>query len=160
MFELLNVFHFVTEWFFRAPIDKVWQQVTDVRSYPTKWPIWKSAVFRGSERELQLGSVIDYVGRGPVPYSARFTFEITVFQPPRLMAYESSGDLVGKGRWVLQPHSGGTLVTSCWDVGTSIVLFDCLASLPFVKPIMRKHHDYVMAKGYRGFKAELEGKPS
>ena len=156
MFELLNIFHFVTEWFFQAPIDKVWEQITDVRSYPTKWPTWRSVVFRGLECELQLGSVVDYVGRGPIPYSVCFTFEITALQPPTLMAYESSGGLVGKGRWVLQPQGSGTLVTSFWDVGTSIVLFDFLAGLPFARPIMRLHHDYVMAQGYRGFKAELE----
>lgn len=152
----MKIFNFVTEWFFQAPIEKVWEQIADVKSYPTKWPTWKSAVLRGSECELQLGSVVDYVGRGPVPYSARFAFEITAFQPPTLMAYESSGDLVGQGRWVLQPHDSGTLVASYWDVGTSIVFFDFLARLPFVRPIMRKHHDYVMAQGYRGFKAELE----
>jgi len=156
VFGFLKIFHFVTEWFFQAPIEKVWEQITDVRSYPTKWPTWRRAVFRGSERQLQLGSVVDYVGRGPVPYSVRFTFEITAFQPPTLMAYESSGGLVGSGRWELKPHGSGTLVTSYWDVGTSIALFGFLAGLSFVRPIMRKHHDYVMAQGYRGFKAELE----
>ena len=152
----MKIFNFVTEWIFQAPIENVWEQIIDVRSYPTKWPTWRSAVFRGSERALQLGSVVDFVGRGPIPYSVHFTIEITAFQPPTLMAYESSGDLVGKGRWVLKPHGSGALVTSYWDVGTSLVLFDFLASLPLVKPLMRKHHDYVMAQGYRGFKAELE----
>lgn len=152
----MEVFHFVTKWFFQAQIEKVWEQITDVKSYPIKWPTWRRAMFRGSESELQSGSVIDYVGRGPVPYSMHFTFAITALQPPTLMEFESSGGLVGRGKWVLESHGNGTVVTSYWDVGTPIAIFNILSKLPLVKAIMRKHHDYVMNQGYRGFKTELE----
>lgn len=150
------VHHFVTKWSFRAPIDTVWKQIVDVVSYPDKWPAWKSAVLQGPESELRLGSVVDNVARGLVPYTARFTFEMTALHPPTLLECESSGDLVGKVRWVLEPCRDSTMVTSYWEMGTSIGLFDFLAKVPFGRAIMKRHHDFVMAQGYQGFKNELE----
>ena len=152
----MEKFRFVTKWFFQAPIGKVWEQITDVESYPEKWPTWKRTVFCDSTSELQLGSVIDCVARGIVPYTVRFTFAITAFQSPTLMAFESSGDLVGTGRWVLEPQDDGTVVTSYWDTGISIAFFNAVFKLPFVNGILGKHHDYVMDQGYRGFRARLE----
>jgi hypothetical protein len=48
------------------------------------------------------------------------------------------------------------MVTSCWEMGTSIRVFNLLPRLRFVDAVMGMHHDYVMAQGYRGFKAILE----
>ena len=76
----MEVIHFVTKWSFQAPIEKVWAEITDVISYPDKWPTWRKTVLRGSESKVQLGSVIDCVGRGVLPFSVRFTSEITTFQ--------------------------------------------------------------------------------
>jgi hypothetical protein len=152
----MKMHHFVTKWFFHAPIDQVWEQITDVHSYPAIWSTWKTVSYRGSESELQLGSIIDYAARGPVPYTARFTFQITALQPPTLMEYQTSGDLVGEGSWILETHADGTSVTSQWDVGTSLRAFDFLTRLPFAGPFVRLHHDYVMDQGYRGFRAVLE----
>jgi hypothetical protein len=150
------MFRFVTKWFFQAPIGEVWEQITDVEAYPEKWPIWKRTVFCDSKSELQLGSVVDCVARGIVPYTVRFTFAITAFQPPTLMAFESSGDLVGTGRWVLEPQDSGTVVTSTWNAGSPIALINVVSKMPFGKGILAKHHDYVMGQGYRGFRARLE----
>lgn len=147
---------FVTKWRFQAPIEKVWEEVTDVISYPAKWPTWRETVLRGSESKVQIGSVIDCVGRGVLPFSVSFTSEITTFQPPTLMEYASSGGLVGNGRWVLTPNGNGTDVISYWDFGLPTPIFSFLSKLPFAKSLMAKHHDYVMAEGYRGFQARLE----
>ncbi len=152
----MEMYHFVTQWFFLASVEQVWRQIADLKSYPTKWPVWKKATLRGSERELRHGSVIDYVARGIVPITGRFTFEITAFQPPTLLEYVSSGDIVGKCKWLVEPCDDGAVVTSCWDVGLSIAVINLVSKLPFVKPIMSKHHDLVMAQGYQGFKAILE----
>ena len=152
----MEMYHFVTQWFFLAPVKQVWGQIADLKSYPAKWPVWKKATVRGSEPELQHGSVIDYVARGIFPISTRFTIEITVFQPPTLLEYVSSGDLVGKCKWVMEPHDDGTVVTSCWDMGLTLAVVNLLSKLPFVKSILGKHHDLVMAQGYRSFRAILE----
>jgi uncharacterized protein YndB with AHSA1/START domain len=152
----MQIYNFCTDWFFQAPIEQVWEQITDMKSYPTKWPTWKQVIFRNGESEVQPGSVIDYVARGPLPFTVRFTFEITAWEPPILMEYKSSGDLVGECSWVLEPHEDGTMVTSCWDMGTTIPICSSLPRFRFIDAIMYKHHDYVMAQGYRGFRATLE----
>jgi hypothetical protein len=153
----MYVHNFCTEWFFQAPIDQVWEQIADMASYPAKWPVWKRVEFREAGPGLRPGSVIDHVARGPLPFTARFSFEITALEPPRLMEYVSSGDLVGKCTWALDSRDGGTMVVSCWEMGTSIGIFNLLPMFPFVKAIMGKHHDYVMEQGYRGFRDRLEG---
>lgn len=74
-----------------------------MESWPTWWQGWKRATIRGPAPRVQLGSVVDCEVKGALPYTLCFWIEITALQPPRLMGVESSGDLVGTGKGVLEP---------------------------------------------------------
>ena len=128
----MKIDHFVTEWFFQAPIERVWEEIIDVEAWPTFWQTYKKATIRGPEPRLQLGSVVDSEVRpkGALSYTLRFTLEVTAFQPPILMEIKSSGDLVGTGKWVLEPQAGGTAVTYYWDVGLTNPILNLLRQLP------------------------------
>ena len=105
---------------------------------------------------MQLGTIAYNEVKGQLPYSLRFSNEVTLVQEPYLMENKSSGDLVGKGKTVLEQQDDGTVVTIYWDVATSNPVFNFLGRLPFVRAMIEKNHDYVMDDGFRGLKQRLE----
>ena len=117
----------------------------------------RGARIRGGESKLQLGSVVDCEVRGSLPYSLCFTLEVTAFEPPRLMEIKSTGDLVGTGKWALESKDGGTESVFYWDVGTTKPILNLVGRLPFVRAMLEKNHDDVMAKGYKVVKSRIEG---
>ena len=153
----MEMYHFVTRWFFRASIERVWEEASNVEAYPDWWKYLRRAKMRGDRHGLRLGSVVDCEVRGTLPYSLRFTAKVTAFDPPRLMEIESTGDLVGTGKWVLEPGEGGTESTFYWDVGTTNPVLNLLARVPFVKKMLVKNHDDVMSAGYEVVKSRIEG---
>jgi len=152
----MEPYHFVTTWFFHSPIERVWEEIVDIPSWPSWWTSWKKATFHGSVPPLQLGSVIDHEVRGRLPYCVRFRTVVTVFQPPHRLEIMSSGDLAGTGTLVLDPRDHGTGVTYCWDVGLSNPLLNLLGKLSFTRALLEKNHNYVMDEGYRGLTARIE----
>ena len=150
------MYHLVTNWFFQAPIEKDWDEITDLNSWPTWWQDFKKATIRGTEAKLQLGSRADCVVRGALPYTLRFSLEVSAFQSPKLMELKSSGDLLGNGKWALEHQSSGTAVTYYWDVGITRPMLNLLGKLPFAEAMMKKNHDDVMDKGYRLLKIKLK----
>lgn len=151
------MYHFITKWFFQAPVERVWDEAANMKAYPEWWRNLKKAKMHGPESRLQLGSVVDCEVKGALPFSLRFTVEVTTFQPPNCMEIKSTGDLAGSGKWVLEPQNGGTLSTFYWDVGTTSPILNLLGRIPFVKPMLKKNHDDVMAKGYEIVKSRIEG---
>jgi hypothetical protein len=152
----METYHFVTNWYFKAPVESVWDELADVKSWPSWWPSWRKAEFHGSESKVQLGTITDNEVKGELPYSLRFINEVTLLQTPYLMENKSSGDLVGKGKIVLEQQDDGTAVTIYWDVATSNPIFNLLGKLPFVRAMIERNHDYVMDDGFRGLKQRLE----
>ena len=152
----MEMYHFVTRWFFRAPVEKVWEEAASMEAYPEWWQSLKKARMRGPGSRLQLGSIVDCEVRGALPYELRFTAEVTAFQPPRLMEIRSSGDLVGSGKWVLETQDEGTMSTFYWDVGTTNAVLNLLGKLPFVRAMLERNHNDVMAKGYEVVKSRVE----
>jgi len=150
-------YHFVTKWFFQAPIERVWEEIVDIPSWPSWWVGWEKAAFHGSAPPLQLGSVIDHEVRGRLPYRVRFRTIVTLFQPPHRLEIASSGDLVGTGSLILELQDHGTAVTYSWDVCLSNPLLNFLGNLPFTRIVLEKNHDSVMDDGYRGLKKRIEG---
>ncbi len=153
----MEMYHFVTNWTFHAPIEKVWEKIIDVESYPTYWPSMKKTEIRGPEPLLQAGSIVDYELKGSLPYLLRFSTEVVAFQPPDLMELASSGALMGDGKLLLKSHADGTALTFYWDVGMTNPFFNLLGKLPFIKAVMEKSHNVVMASGYQVLKSNLEG---
>lgn len=152
----MQMYDFVTEWEFAAPIEAVWQELADFRAFPRWWPDWRKLELRDGESEPGVGSVFDCEVRGSLPYSLRYSLEITRQDPPFLNEHASTGDLVGHGKWVLRENEKGTVVQHHWHVGTSNPFLNALSYLPFVKSMMAQNHSEVMARGYQGLKARLE----
>lgn len=152
----MEMYHFVTKWFFTVPVERVWEETANIEAYPTWWKNLKKAKLRGPESKLQLGSIADCEVKGALPFSLRFTVEVTAFEPLHLVEIKSTGDLVGTGKWVLETKDNGTQSLFYWDVGTTNPILNILARIPFVKPILEKSHKDVMEKGYEIVKSRVE----
>lgn len=155
----MQTYHLVTDWFFHAPIERVWEEITAVEIWPQWWSCWKQAKLLNPEKRGQVGARIENVVKGTLPYSLRFTTEVTGIQAPYRLRGASSGELVGEGEFVLEARDGGTAVRYTWDVGTPSPLFNFFGKFGFVRDMIIKNHGYVMAEGYRGLQPRVEKNP-
>ncbi len=148
----LEIYHLTTHWYFNAPVEQVWHELVDSDEQ------WQQAAARG-EKTIGAGTIAYNEVKGDLPYTLRFTTEITRFEPPFICEAKSTGDLVGSGKWVLEPRDGGTAATFYWDVGMSNPVLNLLSKVPFVRDAMVQNHDQVMQEDYRHTLARLEGAP-
>ena len=153
----MEKYYFVTHWFFLSPIERVWEEITDLKSWPLWWNEFKKTTIRGDETILQSGSYVDCEVRGGLPYTLRFSLDVASFQPPNLIHFIVLGELKGDYRWVFEPHLSGTGVTAYWDCGTPKPIMNFSAKLPFVKSILERNHEDLMSNGYRALKSRLNG---
>jgi hypothetical protein len=149
-------YHFVTHWSIKAPIEDVFEALMTPERYAEWWP---SIV---SDKSLTpgmtgVGARAERVVRGRLPYQLRYVTTTTHLAPPREVAYDSDGDLVGPGRFLLEPQNEGTEVTFDWDVRTTGKLMNWLE--PLLRPLFAWNHDWVMERGGKGLNRWLaEGK--
>ncbi len=146
-----EMYHFTTRWFFRAPIGRVWEEVVATEE-------WKQAAAR-SNGTVGVGTVVENEVKGDLPYALRFRTRATRYEPPFTAEIKSTGDLVGTGKWVLEPRDGGTAVAFYWDVGMSNPFFNLISKIPAVKDAMTENHDGVMEEYYRLTRAKIESTP-
>ncbi|MGA7932856.1 MAG: SRPBCC family protein [Kovacikia sp.] len=147
-------YHFVTQWFFRVPIERVWEVIVDSEH----WSEWMRDFRRVTVRRLALSGekVFDIEYRGDLPYSFRFTLTPTYVEAPYRMELDASGQLVGTGCWTLFPKEGGTCVTYVWNVGVTNPIFSLLARLPFIKALTEHNHNATMARAEQALRQQLE----
>jgi uncharacterized protein YndB with AHSA1/START domain len=150
------MYHFVTNWFFNAPIERVWKEIED----PKTWSIWlqdfKKITPRPLESMQQVGNTVDVEYKGNLPYTFRFALEVTKAKPLALIELKATGDLIGTGKWVLESRNPGTAVTYYWDVGVTNPIFNLLIRLPFVKAITESNHNATMDRAFQALKSRLE----
>jgi uncharacterized protein YndB with AHSA1/START domain len=96
----MAAYSFVTLWRFQAPIEQIWHALNDAASFPRWWPnIVQTRILSPA---ADGGARVERVVRGRLPYSLRYTTTVTKSDPPRELAYDAVGDLVGRGRMVLR----------------------------------------------------------
>jgi hypothetical protein len=145
----MTQYRFVTTWRVAAPIDKVW----DALQCLSEW--WPGML---PERCLTpevsgVGSRYERATRGKLPYTLRYVITVTRYDPPRAMAYDSEGDLVGRGSYVLTAAGDRTEVVFTWDVVTTGRWLNRLA--PLLKPLFAWNHNAVMTAGEKGLVRHL-----
>jgi hypothetical protein len=134
-------YSFVTTWRVPAPAEKVWDALQCLSQW---WP--GMATSANLQPECPgVGARYERVTRGKLPYSLRYTVTVTRFDPPRESAYDSEGDLVGKGSYVLTQKGADTEIVFTWDVATQGFWMNLLA--PLLKPLFAWNHNYVMTRG-------------
>src|ERR1700737_5402678 len=108
MLPVPETYHFVTDWRFQAPLQKVWSVVFDIEGYPGWWKNFhRVAITRGDGKSV--GSVIECEVRGSLPYSLKYALEVKAAEEYRHIVLQSTGDLLGTGRWEFSAVDASTV---------------------------------------------------
>ena len=144
----------MTEWRFKAPLQKVWAGVLDIERYPELWKNFRRVqITRGDGKSV--GSVFVCEVRGSLPYSLTYALEVLEADEYRHMLLRSTGDLVGSGRWEFTEAEPGTVrAIYFWDVATTNPILNLAAKL--AKGALARNHDQVMANGYAALRPHVE----
>jgi len=132
-------YHFTTHWKIQAAPEAIYRVLKDGHRYQ-EW--WKPAYVRTEKiGEKKVRALV----RALLPYTLKFTTELIREQPPRELELRSTGELEGRGLWVLTPDEGATDVHFYWDVRANKRLLRWLSFL--LKPVFKRNHDWVMRQG-------------
>lgn len=149
----MNRYALVTEWQLEAPIERVWEALYDVASWPAWWPYVLAVKELESGDARGVGAVRRYTWSSRLPYRLSFNMRSTVVERPQVLEGEAVGELNGTGRWTLTEAGAITRVRYAWNVATSRAWMNALA--PLMAPMFRWNHGQVMAAGGRGLAAHL-----
>lgn len=148
----MRAFHFVTQWSFRAPIERVFSEVSACERYASWW-----RGFEKSERHATDGheEVVAQRVRGFGGMRLSFAQYRITRDPPWGMQFLSRGDLVGEGVWKLARAGQTTNVTLTWDVELGRRWLRIVAMVPGMRRMMKRSHDALMAKGQADLDARM-----
>ncbi|MGN8131437.1 SRPBCC family protein [Paenarthrobacter sp. 22069] len=141
----MSDYKFLTRWELQAPIETVWDAVSDPRTY-TKWFPYISRVAQVAPGDPDgAGRAYRFTITGKLPYSLSFTVENVHQDPPRLLESRSTGQLEGTGRWELSQEGDITTALYYWHVRTTRRWMNLTA--PLLRPLFAWNHHKIMDKG-------------
>jgi hypothetical protein len=150
-------YSFVTIWRHRAPIDAVYDAISDAGAWPEWWPAVKRVdPISPGDPATGLGMVQRFTFKGSLPYTLSFDMEVTRTVRPQMLAGHATGELEGDGVWTLTEEPGGiTVARYDWNIRTTRWWMNLLA--PVARPIFKANHDVVMRSGAAGLCSRLGG---
>ena len=146
-------YHFFTTWDVDAPIDAVWDVLSDAAGYSTWWKYVHSVTELEPNGPDGKGGLFLYKWGTALPYTLEFKMRVTEYEPPRLMEGRARGELEGIGRWELFEKEGYTRVTYDWRVRTTKTWMNLLA--PLARLAFAWNHDVIMTEGGRALARRL-----
>jgi uncharacterized protein YndB with AHSA1/START domain len=144
----LSGFSLVSEWRLGVPIERVWEALVRPQEWPRWWRYVEAAVPVAAGNARGIGARTSYVWSSRLPYRLVFEMRTTRTEPPLLLEGEASGDLEGRGRWLLARDAGTTAVRYEWQVHTTRRWMNVVG--PLLAPLFAWNHDQVMRAGGRG----------
>lgn len=146
-------YKFITRWHIAAPIEQVWNAITDFED----WPLWWDAVDSVGEldpRETNGVHMRRFVWKTPLSYTLTFDTRIVVMQAPVKMEAIAIGDVEGHGLWELSASDRGTEIYYTWTVRTTKRWMNFLAAI--ARPLLEWNHNAIMRQGGRGLAQRLQ----
>lgn len=140
-------YHLVSTWRLEAPLQRVFDAVSDSLRWPQWWPGADGVEQTADGDRDGIGCMRRYVWKGRLPYRLGFTACATRIEPPRLLEADISGDLEGIGRWTFAEDGGITTVRHEWQVRTTRRWMN--AAAPVSRPLFENNHHALMREGAR-----------
>ena len=152
---MFNEYRFVTQWWVHAPREEVFAVLTDSKSLTRWWP----SVYRAVD-QIAPPTEPDGVGKrlglrtqGWLPYRLHWELRVVEHQSPSRLAFEATGDFVGRGVWTLKEGGDATEVTYEWAIRAHKPLVRYLSVI--LKPVFAMNHRWAMARGLESLELEL-----
>jgi uncharacterized protein YndB with AHSA1/START domain len=111
-------YHYVSTWRLQAPIEQVWNAISDLEHLPAWYPAVQEVQTLTPGDEQHVGARVRYVIKGRLPMRLAFEATITRVVPPRELELRAEGELAGTGRWDLEQQDEVTSARYTWDVRT------------------------------------------
>ncbi|MBW8878411.1 MAG: SRPBCC family protein [Acidobacteria bacterium] len=149
----MSDYAFVTRWSFQAPVEAVWQLLSEPEDWPRWWPgVEKVELLeRGSDGDV--GTLRRFTWKSRLPYRLAFDMRTTLVDRPHRLEGRAEGELQGTGIWQLQADGDWTRVRYDWRVATTKAWMNLLA--PLARPFFAWNHDIVMGWGAEGLARRL-----
>ena len=151
-----RTYEYVTEWHLDAPLEAVWDAITDAAGWPRWWKHVKSVhmIRRGAANGL--GDVRRLRWGSRLPYG--FTLEVSTIavEPMSRLVGRARGDLEGTGTWELARAGTGTCVRYTWRLELGSLWMRLVA--PLMAPVFRWNHHAVMRDGGAGLARYLDSR--
>jgi hypothetical protein len=146
-------YEFLTTWVVDAPIEAVFDVISDAAGYPTWWKGVQRVEPLEPGDDRGVGQLDRYTWRSVLPYSLTFDARVTRIERPHLIEGHASGELEGVGIWRLYEGGGGTAILYDWRIRTTKRWMNVLGPLP--RPAFVWNHDVVMRQGGIGLARTL-----
>lgn len=141
-------YEYITEWHLDAPLEAVWDAITDVASWPRWWKHVRSVhmIRRGDANGL--GDVRRLRWGSRLPYGFTLETSTVAVEPMSRLVGHARGDLEGTGTWEFEREGPGTLVRYTWRIELRSAWMRVAA--PLLAPVFRWNHHAVMRDGGAG----------
>lgn len=150
-----NEYAFLTQWRVEGNPEEVFRVIEDTDAYPRWWGRVWLAVERIEEGDANgLGRRYRLFTQGWLPYRLRWESRTVEKVFPSRIAIEAVGDFVGRGIWTFESDGAFTNVTYDWRLRADKPVIRALSFL--LKPLFRWNHNWAMARGLDGLRAELD----
>lgn len=100
-----------------------------------------------------LGRVVELATRGFLPVVVRWRFRVVEARYPYASRYVADGGFVGTGAWTFAQSGETVRITYDWRVCAEHPAMRALG--PVLRPLFVWNHDWAMARGERGLRAEV-----
>ena len=147
-------YHFTTVWRVAGSIAEVRAALSDSDALPRWWPsVYLSVVQTAPGDDAGVGRTVDLHTTGRLPYTLRWTLEITETMTDAGFALRATGDLAGTGRWTFRQDGPEVEITYDWRVTATKPLLARLGWL--LRPAFEANHRWAMDRGEESLALEL-----
>jgi len=137
-------YHFVSQYTFQGEREAIWRALVDFEHTGQRWKgLKRLEIVRPAASGDGTGLIYRNYVRAPLGYTFDYSCEVVGVNPLRRLDLLASGELVGRGRFLIADNSDGTLrLTFLWMVETSKAWITLLT--PIARPIFTRNHDRMM----------------
>ena len=151
-------FRIVTHWRVTGKVADAARILSAAKDFPRWWgDVYLDVKTIAQGDENGIGQTIAVHSKGWLPYRLNWQGTLTESHMPHSWSIDATGDLQGHGTWTLTQLGDQTDITYDWHVTTDRLLFRLIA--PLMKGLMISNHNWAMAKGEAGLRAELARQP-
>lgn len=146
-------YHFLTTWDLEAPVEIVWETISNASGYSSWWKYVASVTEVEPVQADGTGGLYIWKWKTALPYTLAVEMSVTRSEPPHVLESRAQGELEGVGRWELKEMAGFTRVTYDWQVRTTKSWMNLIG--PLARPAFGWNHNVLMDEGGRALAEHL-----